>query len=124
MVKAHHPVAQLPLRHTAPDRNHPARQLMPQNLWRIDVALKNLLNVRPANPAYRHLDEHFPVAHLRHRHLFDLHHTLVAVHPGPHRLRYRPQRPHLLHYSPRPAHRAPTPNDWLNAPALVTCCTY
>src|SRR5208283_1450492 len=72
---------------------------------RFHVALKYFLDVRAADAAGCHLNQHLSVAHLRYRHFLHAHHALLPKHPRPHRLRYRPQRPHLFHHRPRPAHQ-------------------
>jgi len=65
MMKTHHTVAELPLRHIAADRYDRAGHFVPQNLRRWHIRVINLLDVGAANAASSNFDENFAVADFR-----------------------------------------------------------
>src|SRR5690348_436161 len=78
MVKTHDAIARRPLRDATSHGNNRAGKFMAENLRRLDVALKDFLDVRAAYPAGGYFDEHFPRAHFGNRHFLDSDQALFA----------------------------------------------
>src|SRR5215468_6722572 len=57
---------------------------MAQNLWRLDVALEDLFDVRAADPASGHFDQYLVLTDFVNRHFLDPHDTPLAVDAGLH----------------------------------------
>src|SRR5258708_24624453 len=92
----------------APAYNTFPRQFVSQNLRRLHIPIEDLFDIRPANAAGRHFDQHFAVAHLRHPHFLHSNNSLFAIHSPPHPLAYPPQPAYLPPHPPHPAPRTPT----------------
>ena len=72
------------LRYAAADCDHRARQFVTENLRRRDEAVMNLLDVRAADAARGHAEEHFSLANFWNRHGLDDHSSFAAIHPRAH----------------------------------------
>ncbi len=91
VMKAHHPVAQLPFGYAGADGDDCARQFVTQNLRRIYVRLEDFFDVGPADAAGRNFDQHFAVADVGDGNFFDAHDALFAINARVHGFRHRTQ---------------------------------
>src|SRR3989442_6551975 len=105
-MKAHHAVAELPLRHVAASGYDSAGHFVAQNLGRWDVGVVNLLDVGAANAAGGDFDQDFAVGHFRDGDFLDADDSLFAVDTGAHGLGDGAQRFYGLERCTGPAHRA------------------
>src|SRR5580704_5128751 len=108
MVEAHNAVARRPLVYASADGDDGARKLVAQNLRRLDVTLKDFLDVRAANAAGRHFNEHFAFADFGDGDFFDADDSFFPENTGPHGSRDGPERLQLFCCCAEAAHVAET----------------
>ncbi len=107
-MKTHDAIAQLPFCDAGTHGHHGAGNFMPENLRRGDKSVLNLLDIRAANSARRHTNQHFSGADGRHRNVFHNHASLAAVDSCPHRRRDGSRRKRSFENGSRLAHSAAT----------------
>src|SRR5580704_2040094 len=92
MVEAHNPVAGRPLVDAPADGDDGAGKLVAQNLRRLDVTLKDFLDVRAANAAGGHFNEQFAFADFGDGDFLDADDSCFAENTCPHGFRDGPER--------------------------------
>src|SRR5580692_10679113 len=92
MVEAHDAVAGRPLVYATADGDDRAGKFVAQNLRRLDVTLKDFLDVRAANAAGGHFNEHFAFANFGDGDFLDADDSFFAENTGPHGFRDGPLR--------------------------------
>src|SRR2546425_10488029 len=105
-MKAHHAVAELPLRHAAASGYDSAGHFVAQNLGRWDVGVVNLLDVGAANAAGGDFDQDFAVGDFGNGDFLNTDDSLFAVDTSAHSLGDGTKRFHGFQCCPGAAHGA------------------
>ncbi len=123
VMKAHHAVAQFPLRYSAAGCCDCSGYFMAQNLGRRNVGVVNLLDVGPTNATCGDFDEHFAVGHFGDGDFLDANDSLFAVDARAHGLGDGAKSLQGFECCSRPTHRSATFSESCPATAWTTSVT-
>src|SRR5262249_53594184 len=108
VMEAHDAIAELEFFHAPPHGNDGTGEFVTANLRRLDIALKDFLDVGAADAAGSDFDEHFTIADVRNRHFLDANDSPFAIDTGLHGAWNRAERADGFDHSASAAHREAT----------------